>query len=143
MNAKRLFTVIVFCLVVSSSSGQEKAGATDKDKLQGKWSVVSAKGNGQDLPADLARSVKIAFEGDKYAVTIFDQKITGTFKVDPTKKPKELDINTADGKIAKAIYELNGDTLKIAEGEAGDARPKEFLSKEGNNITVMVLKLEK
>ena len=38
---------------------------------------------------------------------------------------------------------LPGDNLKLIHGEAGDPRPKEFVSKEGSGLTLMVLKRAK
>ena len=61
--------------------------------------------------------------------------------VDATKTPKEIDLNM-EGQVGKGIYELEGDTLKIAHGEVGDARPKEF-PKAGSGLTVLVLKRAK
>ena len=41
------------------------------------------------------------------------------------------------------IYQFDGDTLKIAHGEADDPRPTAFTSKEGSSVSVMVLKRKK
>ena len=47
------------------------------------------------------------------------------------------------GRLLKAIYQLDGDTLKVAHGEAGAPRPKDFTAKEGSGVTVVVLKRQK
>jgi uncharacterized protein (TIGR03067 family) len=144
MRLKALCLVTVFGLGVSSSAGQDKAGTGDKDKMQGTWLADSGKKGGKDVPQDLFKGVKFVFAGDKLTMVMSkDMKMEWTFKIDPTKKPKEMDVKFEDGKTGTGIYELDGDTLKIAHGEIGDPRPKDFVSKEGDNITVMVLKREK
>jgi uncharacterized protein (TIGR03067 family) len=49
---------------------------------------------------------------------------TGTFRIDPTTIPRRIDFNWDDGKTCPAIYELNGDTLKLNTG--GTQRPIDF-----------------
>ena len=141
MRLRALCLVTVFGLLVSSSAGQDKGGAGDKDKLQGTWVFASAQKGGKDMPQEMLNSVKFVFAGDKLTMMGKDMKMDWTFTIDPAKKPKEMDVKFPDGKTGMGIYDLEGDTLKIAHGEIGDPRPKEFVSKEG--ITVMVLKREK
>jgi uncharacterized protein (TIGR03067 family) len=62
------------------------------------------------------------------------------FKLDPTKKPKAIDVVLQDKKTGQGIYSLEGDTLKICHGESDDPRPSEFESKEGSRNTVVVFK---
>src|SRR5262249_58340403 len=59
----------------------------------------------------------------------------GTFKINATKTPKEIDLIVPEGgkqKIVAAIYQLDGDTLKMASstlrGMQGDRRPTSFAS---------------
>ena len=62
-----------------------------------------------------------------------------TFRLDPTAKPKTIDFKVISGfgkgKTDLAIYELDGDTLKIcyAMGE-GAKRPTEFKSVAGTKL---------
>ncbi len=52
--------------------------------------------------------------------------ITGTFKIDPTAKPKTMDSTATNGdnagKTMLGIYELDGDTLKICWAPPGKDR---------------------
>jgi uncharacterized protein (TIGR03067 family) len=142
MRLRALALVVVFSLMVSSGTGQDKAGAGDKDKIQDTWGVASGKAKGKDLPADFISDVKFVFAGDKLTMIKMGKKMEWTFKLDPTKKPKEIDVKFEDG-TGKGIYELDGDTLKIAHGEMGDPRPTDFVSKEGSQVSVIVLMREK
>ena len=69
--------------------------------------------------------IKIKFVGDKLVLDLFGTKTEGTFKLDPTKKPRTIDL-TLDDKTSQGIYELNGDSLKIVLAEPGQPRPKDF-----------------
>ena len=67
-----------------------------------------------------------------------------TFVVDPSQKPKSMDFTLEKDKTKRttgAIYELQGDTLKICYFEGGKGRPKEFVSDE--KTVLGVLKREK
>jgi len=74
----------------------------------------------------------------------FTSVVKFTYKLDPTRKPKEIDLIWAEfankGKIQLAIYELDGDTLKICESPIGKERPKKFESKKGSGQSILTLK---
>ena len=125
--------------------------ADDKDevkKLAGDWEFVDGEAGGQKIP-------KGAGAPDK--LTIKDGKLTGfgpelTLVTDATRKPKWLNMTfTRDGKetTINAIYELNGDELKISlplapkkgSGAAFEnKRPENFETKDKPE---MLLKLKK
>lgn len=48
----------------------------------------------------------------------------GTFTIDSTTVPKRIDFNWGEGRRGPAIFELNGDTLKLNTG--GTERPTDF-----------------
>ena len=58
----------------------------------------------------------------------------GTVKLDPSAKPKAMDITGTEGpnkgKTILAIYELKDDTLRICYDLTGKGRPAEFMSKK-------------
>ena len=100
---------------------------TDSAKLQGKW-VAEEKG----------LKIEMTFAKDTFTFDIAGKPFKGTYKIDPTKKPKEMDMAIKEGdmyvgKTAKTIYELKGDTLKWCTPVPGEAdRAKEFPTKEEN-----------
>jgi uncharacterized protein (TIGR03067 family) len=108
--------------------------ADDKkdDKLDGKWLIVSVERDGKADDAFKGGARVIA--GGKYTLADKNGKATpGTFKVDPSKKPKTIDMMPAEGqykgKTLLGIYEVDGQTLKICFAEPGKERPTEFASK--------------
>jgi uncharacterized protein (TIGR03067 family) len=115
---------------------------SDLDKLGGTWLTVSLVNDGKTLvdektPPKEGPVTKLAYDGNKWTIKVGDKTVaTGTFKLDPTKKPKEIDILDESGmkndKTKLGIYELNGDTYKYCLAPAGKPRPTEFTSKEGS-----------
>ena len=120
-------------LFVSQARADDKE---DKEKLQGEWSLASVELNGksQKIPGAMYK-----FEGNKvYASRTGVEEAEGSFDIDSSKKPKTLDM-TGKGQLLKAIYELDGDTLKICMPGGSDLpRPTEFKSAE--KVMVMTLK---
>jgi uncharacterized protein (TIGR03067 family) len=104
--------------------------------------LVSGERDGKPIPAEVAKNVKLVFAGNKLTTVNKGRKSEATFKLDPDKNPREIDVDM-DGSVGKGIYQLDDDNLKIAHGEVGDPRPKEFPEKEGSGLTVLVLKREK
>ncbi len=68
-----------------------------------------------------------------------------TFKIDPAKKPKEIDIThpaVKDGTV-EGIYSLEGESLKMCYGKKDKDRPAKFSTKAGDRGVLFVLKRAK
>jgi uncharacterized protein (TIGR03067 family) len=128
-------------LFLAADKTQEKQPMGAQEKIQGSWALVSGERNGKPLPDEVIQQIKLIFAGNKLTTKHKDRATEATFRLDASKTPKEIDLNM-EGQVGKGIYELEGDTLKIAHGEVGDARPKEF-PKAGSGLTVLVLKRAK
>ncbi|HMF16726.1 MAG TPA: TIGR03067 domain-containing protein [Gemmataceae bacterium] len=122
------------------ATGLVRGGDAKKDTagLQGTWK------------ADLGeKKLVVTFKGNKFHVQIGDENYKGSFKIDPTKKPKHIDMTVKEGdKFVKmtsvGIYELKGDTLKWAANEPGkDVRPDEFAEREGMLYAVLARQKKK
>ena len=65
-------------------------------------------------------------------------------KLDPSKKPREVEFILAEGKKkALGIYELSGKTYKLCYAPPGKNRPKEFSAKKGTGYTLSVWQRKK
>src|SRR5262245_59127791 len=123
---KRPFILVAGCsLLLAAAEAEEKKPVGDQEKIQGTWALVSGERYGKPLPEEVVKHVKLIFSGNKLTTKTGDRLAEGTFKLDPSKKPKEIDLDV-EGNVGKGIYQLDGDTLKLVHGEVGDARPREF-----------------
>jgi uncharacterized protein (TIGR03067 family) len=105
--------------------------------------VRRARGRRPSSPVRLSCPVTVK-KGDKVL-------IKGTFKLDPSKKPKAIDMTVTEGrrdedkgKELLGIYELDKDGLKWRTSEPGGKdRPKEFAAKEGSKNRFVTFKKDK
>jgi uncharacterized protein (TIGR03067 family) len=113
----------------------------DQEKIQGTWALVSGEYNGKPLPDEVVQHVQLIFAGEKLTTKNKNRQTEATFWLNPNRAPKEIDVYM-EGNVGKGIYRLDGDTLKIAHGEVGSDRPKEF-PKAGSGVTILVVRREK
>jgi uncharacterized protein (TIGR03067 family) len=72
-----------------------------------------------------------------------DDKVIGaaTVKIDPTKKPKRIDVSFTEGKhkgqTLLGIYEIDSDAFRVCVARPGDERPAEFSAKAGSGRTLI------
>lgn len=141
----RLLTVFVFTLAAPLFA--DAADPKDTDSLEGTWAPSAAELGGKMFPEDLRKSMKLVVKDSSYTVTVEKGVDKGTVKLNTKAKPKEMDITGTDGpnkgKTFLAIYERDGDTLRICYDLGGKARPTEFKSAEGTQIFLVTYKLEK
>lgn len=123
---------------------KEAARQPDQELLQGAWTVVSIVSNGENEPPEKVARVSVVFRGDQ--MIIREPHHTDEherFKLDSTKSPKTIDLTDEDDESkvrVLAIYELNGDDLKICGARQRGARPSTFESKTGTETVLFVLK---
>lgn len=114
-------------------------------KLAGTWKVVSWKRAGVEQVTEDTPDQLIEFKKDGKFEWIENASGKGKIaRIDPTKKPKEIDYTFAggdlDGKTQKALYKLDGDTFSDCFGEPGTDRPTEFKSTKENGYSIVVYK---
>ena len=104
------------------------------ENMQGTWTPTEGEFAGQALPAQVLQTVKLTIEGDKYTVVTGEGTDKGTLKLAEDKKPKHMDIIGTDGpnkgKTILAIYEVQGDSMRVCYELEGKVRPKEFSGKQ-------------
>jgi uncharacterized protein (TIGR03067 family) len=147
------FFILTTGLMAADGLARDEPSKSDLDKLSGTWLTVSLVNNGKTLvdekdPPKEGPPTKLAYDGNKWMIKVGDKTVaSGTFKIDSTKKPKEIDILDESGmkndKTKLGIYELNGDTYKYCLAPAGKPRPTEFTSKEGSGHSLGASKREK
>ena len=134
---------LVLAFALAAHSGDAKGG----DALQGTWLPATAELAGKMFPDEIRKTIKLVVKDDKYTVTVGRAVDQGTVKLNPSAKPKELDITGTDGpnkgKTILAIYERDGDTLRICYDLSGKGRPAEFKTQEGTQLFLVTYKREK
>ncbi len=135
--------LLMLALLVASDGKDDKA---ELKKFEGTWQLTSEVMDGKEQTADYVKRIRWNFD-DKGQWKVEDDGktvFTGDMKVFPNRNPKAADSTLtnegdAKGKVVRAIYELDGDTLKecwVIERE----RPKEFDPKPGPGINYSVYK---
>jgi uncharacterized protein (TIGR03067 family) len=117
-------------------------------RLEGEWKIEKVEAGGISATPDQLKELKsVTFKGNTFTSLAGVAKLEGTFKIDPTKNPKTMDLMFKSGQdkdaVYKAIYSLEGDELKMCGAELGKDRPKNFDVKDKKNHTLMVFKRAK
>jgi RNA polymerase sigma factor (sigma-70 family) len=148
------------------TTGEEAAKAKEREQLQGTWRLVACTQDGQDVPGDLVKQVKIDFQGDKMQFTppleFHERQVEGqkgkhveaqlgegsfevSFRLNPAMKPKEFDLilpySGDKGPVVNGIYSLDNNRLRLCICY-GD-RPKDFSSKEGSKQVFYIMERTK
>jgi len=118
-------------------------GAEKKDPLQGTWKILQMERGGRKPPQELINSGKwkVVIKGNTLRISDDKRGEGATFKRDDSKKPHTIDLVFKEGpnedvvRQALGIYEIDGETLKLAWHKDGGARPKKFASIPGDRTS--------
>lgn len=109
----------------------------DMEQLQGKWIPVEIIADGKKLEDDVVKNILVTIKENSYKTELSNGQDEGTFKINTSASPKQMDLSSDAGKEIPAIYEVSGDTLKACYTLDGGGRPSEFKSGEDSkNIFV-------
>lgn len=136
---------LAFCIHVRGTP-QDCPKKDDEKKLQGVWTLTKwmVDGETQSVPKDDMGRLEIQRRTFKLTQgnNVTDE---GTITIDPSAKPKRIDITHVDpkfnAKIGLGIYEFKNDELWMAIARAGEEkRPTDFDARKGSGSYVMVFK---
>jgi uncharacterized protein (TIGR03067 family) len=134
-------------LAASADEPKGSVGKKELDKFQGTWELVADEWNGLTvLESSLQNEVEtLAIRGERFTITwheghsrtkkpfsyVDEEQSGGTFKLDPTREPKEIDFRFTwgrlEGKTWRGIYRRDDGRLAVClGGNFGNDRPKEF-----------------
>jgi uncharacterized protein (TIGR03067 family) len=132
------------CLLLAADDDEAKK---EYVRFEGTWRYTFLEVEGKRLPEDASKGIRLILAGQNFTLKQGPTDLKGTYKVDLTKKPKQIDVTFADGpdkgKTVQGIYELDGDTYRVCMGLPGKSRPTAFESKPGSGHVLEVLKREK
>jgi uncharacterized protein (TIGR03067 family) len=135
-------------LLAAWSQGGEMAVDRDAKLLEGEWVVVAAEDEGMTVSAVDVKGNKWVFNGAEITA-ICPDGTTGrmSFKLDPVKKPKEIDVTSLDGplkvKTQTGIYELEEGRLRVCLPAKEKGRPTEFATTADSGLTMMTFEKRK
>jgi uncharacterized protein (TIGR03067 family) len=138
--------LILFLGALVADTPASDEAKKDLEKFQGTWHAVTLlRGGESQATEEEAKNLRLVIKGDKRTLTSGDEtRSVATFKLDPSRKPKAIDITVTEGALQgrtlRGIYTFEGDTHKICLNLEGDERPTEFTSKEGDDRLLMVFK---
>jgi uncharacterized protein (TIGR03067 family) len=114
------------------------AKADDVKKMNGTWTVAEAHLAGMKLPEDFSKTVKLTLKDGAYSTEVGDNKDEGTVKLIAGTKPALMEIEGTvgpnKGKKFQAIYELDGDKMRVCYALDGKTKPTEFKSTAENGM---------
>lgn len=130
-------------------------GADDAKKLQGTWEVVELIVYGKKADPKVIQGTKFVFAQDKLTIVPANanlaefEKRVFSFKIDPKKKPAQIDLTALDGEnkgaVSPGIYEIQGETLRWCQPDdpKSKTRPTQFASPEKSDLYLFTLKRTK
>jgi uncharacterized protein (TIGR03067 family) len=127
----------------------EKGKAIEEElkRFKATWRFVDIEAEGQKVPKKAFEKDTLVLKGNEFASYVAGKVVHGLFKIDPTAKPKTIDIifteGPGKGHSQKGIYELDGDTQRICIALPDQPRPTEFGSKAGSGHVMEILTREK
>jgi len=143
MKNRVLTGLFSFALAVATFAGEK---VNDAKEIQGTWLPVKAQIRGEEMNEQVLKTITLKLDAGKYEV-MAENLDKGTYTIDPAAKPKTIDVTGVEGpnagKKMPAIYELDGDMLRICYGLGGSPRPTEFKSPAGTKTFLVTYKRKK
>ena len=135
--------------LAADDQAKNEAVAKELRAFQGTWRLDSKEEDGKKFSEEEIKDVIGTIDGSgKVSIRRGDEVIgAGTIKLDPTKKPKAIDVTFTEGRhkglIALGIYEIDGEAFRVCIAIDGGQRPEEFSANSGSGRTIVVYKREK
>src|SRR5258708_7169808 len=103
-------------------------------KIVGTWQMTKAVLGGAALSKKTVQSIRLELTDKTYSLTGAESPDKGTCELSLAKKPYGIDVKGTEGpnkgKTFLAIFELDGDVLRVCYDLSGKKRPAKFESKE-------------
>jgi uncharacterized protein (TIGR03067 family) len=126
--------LLLTLLAVRAVHADDAKNADVRKQLLGTWQLTQGVVGGSPLPEQVVKNIRLELTDGKYRVTGAESPDEGTWNLHLDQKPFGLDVIGTDGpnkgKTFLAIFELDGDKLKVCYDLSGQARPTQFESKK-------------
>jgi len=115
-----------------TGSGHARSGGAAS--LDGTWKVAAAETDGSAVGGENLEGMSVTMKGNSYVFHSNDQTSHGTVSLDPSKQPKEIDIQPTDGpdegKTLLGIYDVGASGWRLCYAQAGKPRPGTFSTEQ-------------
>jgi uncharacterized protein (TIGR03067 family) len=147
-----LAIVSLFAAIRSQAAdgkANEETVAKELQAFKGTWRLSSKEEDGKKFSEEEIKDIIGTGDGlGKFSVRRGDKVIgEATVKLDPTKKPKRIDVSFTEGKhkgqTVLGIYEIESEAFRVCIARVGDGRPAAFSAKAGSGRTLVVYKRNK
>jgi len=132
------YSLLVFlaCAGAGAAVAPEDAVKRDLEQFQGSWKAVAIlQADGLPAPDEDVLVTRLAVVGTKFTMTGKNYVINGTFTIDPSKTPKEIDVLLASENGPQVrllgIYQIQGSTRQSRFALPEKSRPTQFTSEKG------------
>jgi uncharacterized protein (TIGR03067 family) len=139
MTLHLLPTLVTLSLVIAADEPKAER------PIAGVWTVERMERAGREPPEDLLTTLRVVIWGNALVMSDGQHKETARFKLTREKKPREIDLEFKEGpnedveRSGLGIYELDGDTLKLAWRKDGGDRPTQFKSIPGQRTSELLI----
>ncbi len=142
------FLVLIGCSTQSSAVKPETAQSSSSEEMsrmiRGTWIPMSAELAGQPLPQQVLNTIRLILTENQYTAVVAGTTDVGDLTLRSNQQPKAMDILGTEGpnkgKTIPAIYEFNGDSLRICYDLDGKTRPTEFRTNPGTKLFLVLYK---
>jgi uncharacterized protein (TIGR03067 family) len=135
---------VVTALVLTGGSTGSAAAGDKKGSIQGHWNAIKKTIDGKEQPLPEGKKVTFTFSADGKITANENGMIDeGTYKVDDSKKPRQLDLTMKYGdktEKAAAIYEITGDILKVAFASAKGKEASRPAAFDADGLLILTFK---
>jgi uncharacterized protein (TIGR03067 family) len=134
--------IVAVGLLIGADEPGKGGAKKDAEALQGTWKMVSLTIDGEGATERVSSS-KLVVAGDRFTPTVDGQAIPCTFTLDPSAKPKAIDLTYTSGDLkgrtVKGIYKFDGDTFVMCRTlRPDDDRPEHFSSESGSKLVLVI-----
>ncbi len=124
-----------------SGSNPVNLAPIDRAKLQGKWHLVHNR-NGSDLSRDGKSIEWIEFTGDQKAVFFQKDVHAGTYLLNESANPAELDLLEQNSQPLQGVCRIEANRFVFMHGTPGQPRPKDFDASTDSGYRIAIYEKE-
>ena len=134
--------------IASAYEAKDQSIKKDRHLIEGTWRIVALEIDGNKSSEEDAKKLTVVNGSDgTWSLRSEGNEISkGTSTIDPTKKPKSIDLTPTEGggkdKLHLGIYELGEKTRKLCFAPPGKDRPAEFSSTPGSEHILVTFERE-